>query len=97
MAPLAVGTHPNIVYLSAPPGSGGAAPVTLIRYDVTTASRTEILKSAGDQAQVSPDGQWILFVSSVPDRAAISAVRVDGEKRQVLYCTPANGWISGLQ
>ncbi len=97
MAPLAVGTHPNIVYLSAPPANGGAVPVTLIRYDVTTASRTEILKSGGDQAQMSPDGQWILFVSSVQDQAAITAVRVDGERRQVLYCTPANGQIGGLQ
>jgi len=37
-------------------------------------------------AQVSTDGQWILFVAGFSDHSAIQLVRLDGQYLQTLYC-----------
>ncbi len=61
-ATLALGAHPNIVYIVNGPTHLG----TLKRYDVTTGAKTEIVNLANtsiSSAQLSADGQWILFVA----------------------------------
>ncbi len=92
MATLALGNHPNIVYIvNGPSGLG-----TLKRYDVTTGAKTEIVNLTGtyiSEAQVSADGQWILFTSIVGKQAKLQLIRMDGQGLQTLYCptTASNG------
>jgi dipeptidyl aminopeptidase/acylaminoacyl peptidase len=90
MRPLALGNHPNIVYIfnqgTAPSGSSFAE---LKRYDVTTGSKTTIVHLPGviiTEAQVSNDGQWILFNSNTGNASEIQMVRMDGQGLQTLLC-----------
>lgn len=81
MPPVRVGNHQNIVYLSQQDNAS-----MLRRYDVTTGSTTTILQTSPiQQANISPDGQWILLISQY----TIQLVRVDGQLLQTLYCAPA--------
>jgi eukaryotic-like serine/threonine-protein kinase len=87
MPPMTAGNHPNIVYLSQEVNSS-----MLQRYDITTASTRTILQtnatSVIQEANVSPDGQWVLFTSKMQDQFAIQLIRMDGQQLQTLYCTP---------
>jgi hypothetical protein len=88
MPPLTAGNHPNLVYVSQQDGSS-----ILQRYDVTTGSLQTILQTHAtetiQEANVSPDGQWVLLVSRLQDQFALQLVRVDGQYLQTLYCAPA--------
>jgi hypothetical protein len=89
--PLVLGTHQNIIYFenASPDGTSG----TLKRYDVTTHQATDIVKKPDAyilEAQVSADGQWVLFISSVNGQPALQMVRMDGQGLQTLYCAPSN-------
>lgn len=92
LAPLALGTHPTIVYIVTTPGASTSVPssTTLYRYDVTTGAKTPILQLTNEgisQAQVSADGQWVLFVSSTASISGrLQLVRMDGQGLQTLYC-----------
>ena len=69
--PMALGHHQNIVYILNEGSSDNPTFGILKRYDVTTGSKTEIVKMANtsiDEAQVSADGQWILFLAHVAGR-----------------------------
>jgi hypothetical protein len=85
LAPLALGNHQTIVYIAATQGA-----TTLYRYDVITGVKTQILQVMNEtinEAQISADGQWILFVSgtaSAPGR--LQLIRMDGQGLQTLYC-----------
>jgi len=90
MSPLVLGSHPNVVYifnqLTSTAGSGFAE---LKRYDVVTGSKTVIVHLPGviiTEAQVSNDGQWILFNSLTPADSEIQMVRMDGAGLQTLLC-----------
>jgi len=91
---LILGKHQNLVYTeNADTGSGGGAPGILKRYDVITHQTTQIVQLATtsiSNAQISTDGQWILFTSQVNGRAAIQMIRMDRQGLQTLYCAPAN-------
>lgn len=93
LANLALGSHPNIVYTVNQ--FQGATPTptsaTLKRYDVTTGAITDIIKVNGNisYAQVSTDGQWVLFVSAASLTSGtqmLQLVRMDGQGLQTLYC-----------
>ncbi len=63
---------------------------TLKRYDLTSGTKTEIIKLAHvsiDAAQVSADGQWLLFVSNTGTQQKLQAIRLDGQDLQTLYCS----------
>ena len=88
MAALALGSHPNIVYIVNGPTHLG----TLKRYDVTTGAKTEIVNLANtniSSAQLSADGQWILFVAISGRQAKLQLIRVDGQGLQTLLCATA--------
>jgi hypothetical protein len=75
---------------------------TLKRYDVVTGAKVEIVKLANTSifgAQVSDDGQWLLFQDQIAGQAAMQLVRMDGQDLQTLYCQPlgSQGIISGMQ
>src|ERR687883_238293 len=66
LRPLRLGGDQNIVYVynEVPPTTSTAFP-HLRRYDVVTGHKTELPVKEGlsiEQAQVSADGQWVLFV-----------------------------------
>jgi hypothetical protein len=89
MPPLALGVHQNIVYIvnefqGQTPTNG-----TLKRLDVASGTKTEIVKNANtsiSDAQVSADGQWIIFVSVTTKQDKLQMVRMDGQALQTLYC-----------
>ncbi len=76
---LALGTHQNIVYSVDEfrrniGGVNSPTVGTLKRYDVATGLKTEIVKISGvdiRDAQVSADGQWLLFVAIAGTQAKL--------------------------
>jgi eukaryotic-like serine/threonine-protein kinase len=85
---LTLGTHPTIVYIV---NEGLPTPTfgTLKRYDVVTGAKVEIVKMAGtsiSEAQVSANGQWLLFVAHVSGQVKLQLIRMDGKFLQTLYC-----------
>ena len=88
-APLVLGSHQNIVYLFNQGGASGSAEIK--RYDVSTGKKVIIVNVPNinlSYAQISPDGQWILFTIPVgmAGERALQLVRMDGQGRQTLYC-----------
>jgi hypothetical protein len=87
---LALGSHQNIVYIvDEYPANNTIG--TLKRYDITTGNKTEIVKLNGMavlSAQISSDGQWILF-TAIPQNGPtrLQLVRMDGQGLQTLYCS----------
>ncbi len=96
-APLLSGSHQHIIYTlnrgtyDAP--SGG----NLMRYNAQTGQKTILLSVTNAhiyEAQVSADGQWILFVTttgSTDRQTKLQALRMDGQGLQTLYCAPGFG------
>src|SRR5207244_3345924 len=66
-------------------------------YDVTTGHKSVLVTSglSIEHAQVSADGQWVLFLSQVDPRgdrqhdSMLQLIRIDGQGLQTLYCLPA--------
>lgn len=106
MNPLALGKDQNVVYIfnEVPPHTSTAFG-HLKRYDVTTKQKTVIVTSgiAIQRAQVSADGQWVLFLSTPDPRAdsqhsaLFQLVRMDGKGLQTLYCTVASVQVTNIQ
>ena len=103
MRPLALGHDQDLVYIyNEVPQNTTTSAGHLRRFDATTGQKTDIVTSGLriDQAQVSADGQWVLFLS-IPDprgdsqhSAMLQLVRMDGQGLQTLYCFP-NATYSG--
>ena len=101
---LALGQLQNLVYIyNEVPQNTSIAFGHLRRYDVSNGHKAEIASSGVsiDQAQISADGQWVLFLS-IPDArgdkehsAMLQLVRMDGAGLQTLYCFPTAKY-SGL-
>jgi eukaryotic-like serine/threonine-protein kinase len=99
MRPLALGNDPNIAYIFNQVGELNSSSffAELKRYDVTTGSKAVIVHLPDthiSEAQVSADGQWLLFVSNVSQPAPaegveeLQLVRMDGQGLQTLFCAP---------
>ena len=101
-APLMLGTHPNVVYIVNEGTSAHPTFGTIKRReaDPTITNGVEISKMANTaigEAQVSKDGQWVLFVANTNGQSELRLVRVDGQGLQTLYCAPANQTIRSSQ
>ncbi len=94
MPTLALGNHQNAIYIVNEFQAQTPTFGTLKRLDVKTGTKTEIMKIAGisiSDAQISADGQWILFVSVTANQDKLQLVRMDGQALQTLYCaSPAS-------
>ena len=96
-APLALGSHQNIIYTLNQGTYDAPTHAKLIRYDVQTGRKAELLnvnKAHIYEAQVSADGQWVLFVTttgSVGRQSKLQMLRLDGQGLQTLYCAPDFG------
>ncbi len=99
LAPLALGPHQNIIYLFNQSPSPENFTGELKRYDVSTGHKVIIVtsaKSSIDEAQLSADGQWILFLTHISSgEPALQLVRMDGQGLQTLYCS--NKGLLGIQ
>lgn len=103
MRPLSLGKHQNLVYIyNEVPLNTSTADGQLKRYDTVTGQKTIIAISGLSitDAQVSADGQWILFLSQIDPRGdskhsyVLQLVRMDGQGLQTLYCFPNNQFVS---
>ena len=99
MPSMTLGTHATIVYIVNESTAG-----TLKRYDVVTGAKVEIVKLANtsiNSAQLSANGQWLLFVSGQPINGAsllkLQLVRMDGQYLQTLYCSSAQQGLQEVQ
>lgn len=92
MPALKQGLRSELVYIANNgTASGGTSFSNLWSYDVLSESHTLIVDLQNaiiTNAQVSNDGQWVLFVSETPINAQIQLVRLDGQDLQTLYCAP---------
>lgn len=96
MSPLALGSNQNLVYIyNEVPQNTSTAYGHLRRYDMTNGQKTDITTSGIQilQAQVSSDGQWVLFLSMPDPRGGLNVVmlqlvRMDGQGLQTLMCLP---------
>jgi len=100
-APLALGSPANVVYVynQGPGSTPHPLAGTLKRYDLTTRSKTDILhvqQASIESAQISTDGQWVLFTTLVSGRSALQLVRMDGQGLQTLYCSASGEQIGAV-
>jgi hypothetical protein len=99
-APLVLGQDPTIVYIVNEGTSNAPTFGTVKRYDTSTGQKVEINKTANtriDDAQVSADGQWVLFTAHVAGQSELRAVRMDGQGLQTLFCAQSGFHIFGAQ
>ena len=107
-APLVLGSHQNIVYffnqgISNQEGTTTGFTGEIKRYDASTGKKVIIVNapisiSGIDEAQISPDGQWILFTIQVSlEEVALQLVRMDGQGLQTLYCSPTSDFFGFIQ
>ena len=92
MQALTLGSHNNIAYIVNQGSQSSPTLGTLKRYDTVTGNKTEILNLSQtyiSEAQLSADGQWILFVAVANNQAKLQLVRLDGKMLQTLYCPAA--------
>jgi hypothetical protein len=98
--PLTLGNHQVLSYVYNQ-NTGEQGDYTAIRlYDITDGSKTDIIKLYNATtllyAQISKDGQWILFAAQIANETKIQLVRVDGQDLQTLYCSTASQSVSDL-
>lgn len=101
MYPLKLGTARTIVYLTNAGTSGDASALaTLHSYNTVTGATTEIKQISGasiGEAQISDDGQWVLFAATINGQDELRLVRMDGQGMQTLLCAPSGWDIRGSQ
>jgi serine/threonine protein kinase len=106
LSPLALGNHQNFIYIVNEGTFDHPTFGTVKRKDVTaylqnpTLQGIEISKMSGvyiSEAQVSQDGQWVLFTAKVNGNYQLRMVRVDGQGLQTLYCATPGTIIAATQ
>lgn len=86
------GNHPNIIYIVNEGTINTPIFGTVKRHDIITGQSIEIIKTANTrviEAQVSADGQWVLYNAIIGGQDELRLVRVDGQDVQTLLCAPA--------
>ncbi|GER88072.1 hypothetical protein KDW_22340 [Dictyobacter vulcani] len=85
--------HQSMFYLlKSSTHSGHNSTDAFIRYDMQTEQKSTLAGLPGasiDTAQLSPDGEWIVFVSEFAYNSQLQLMRVDGQLLQTLYCYPS--------
>ncbi len=97
LAPLVLGSQQNLVYTV---NEFNPLQGTVKRRQVGAVHGVEIVKMPNvtiSEAQVSQDGQWVLFSVMLGKQYQIRMVRVDGQGLQTLYCAPVGSIILNSQ
>ena len=94
------GNHPNIIYVVNEGTINAPTFGTVKRHDIITGKGIEIIKTANTrviEAQVSADGQWVLYNAIIAGQDELRLIRVDGQDAQTLLCAPAGQSIFSSQ
>ncbi|MEO8971904.1 MAG: protein kinase, partial [Ktedonobacteraceae bacterium] len=86
------GNHPNIIYVVNEGTINAPTYGTVKRHDIITGNSTEIIKTPNTrivEAQVSYNGQWVLYNAIIAGQDELRLIRVDGQDAQTLLCAPA--------
>lgn len=101
LAPLHAGQNATIVYIvNESDASGNATFGTIKIFNTVSGKKTELTKASSTrvtEAQVSNDGEWVLFAALVKNRSELRIVRLDGQGLQTLLCAPEGMTIRGSQ
>ncbi len=100
MPPLALGTHPNVVFFTNRNSNQASLSGLLERYDTVTQKSADVIRMPGvkiEEAQLSSDGQWILFIAYVTDHDELRLVRIDGQHLQTLLAAPPYAGLNSAQ
>lgn len=82
----------EVVYVQQTEVQAGSADA-LMSYNAETGmtTRIKVLPDVNvSSAQISPDGQWIVFVASSAHQSQLQLLRIDGSLLQTLYCMPTS-------
>ncbi len=96
-APLVSSAHQDIIYILNLGTYDAPSSGNLMRYDAQTGQKAALMSVVNAhiyEAQVSADGQWVLFVTttgSTNRQTKLQAVRMDGQGLQTLYCAAGFG------
>lgn len=91
MPPITLGTHANVVFFTSSNPNRSNLAGLLERYDTVMQQSATIASMPGvkiEEAQLSSDGQWILFIAYVTDHDELRLVRIDGQHLQTLLAAP---------
>lgn len=92
---LLLGKAPTIVYLVNTKDADGTPTSGAIKsYNTVTGAQTTVLEmdqAMIGEAQISNDGQWVLFAVTINGQDQLRMVRMDGQGLQTLLCAPI-GW-----
>ncbi len=94
MEPLVLGSHANLVYVYNVGTADAPGTAFLKRYDTVTGTKTTIVTLSNTyiaNAQVSTDGEWVLFTAITNGQAMLQMIRMDGQGLQTLYCASPEG------
>ncbi len=98
---LVSGNNPTIVYIvDESDANGNPTYGTIKLFDTVNGQKTELAKASNTsvtEAQVSNDGQWVLFSALVAKQSELRLVRMDGQGLQTLICAPAGATIKDAQ
>jgi serine/threonine protein kinase len=101
LAALSLGHDPTIVYIVNESDARGNPTFGTIKiYNTVTGAKKELAKTSSTEvteAQVSNDGQWVLFVATVAGVSELRLVRLDGQGLQTLLCAPSGVTIRDSQ
>ncbi len=100
MPPLALGTHPNVIYFLTRSSSRTSFNGVLRRYDTMTRQSADVVSMPGvkiEEAQLSHDGQWVLFIAYATDHDELRIVRIDGQRLQTLLVAPPYAGLTAAQ
>jgi hypothetical protein len=101
MNPLVLGSDQNIIYIADQGTLDNPISAAIERHDVTNGAQSvEIIRMPQtyiEEAQVSQNGQWILFTAKVAGQFELRMVRVDGQSLQTLLCASPQNTIFGTQ
>ena len=100
LPPISVGTHPNVVFFTSDNSNRSNLDGLLERYDTVTRQSVTIASMPGvkiEEAQLSSDGQWVLFIAYVTDHDELRLVRIDGQHLQTLLAAPPYAGLHNAQ
>lgn len=100
-AHLVLGQQPTLVYIVNEHDSSGNPTFGTVKvFNLATGKKTELIKTNStvvDEAQVSNDGEWVLFAATIAGRSQLRLVRLDGTGLQTLFCAAAGTTIHASQ
>ncbi|QBD81705.1 serine/threonine protein kinase [Ktedonosporobacter rubrisoli] len=101
MPPFISGKNPNLAYIVDEGTSDKPLAATLKLRDVTSdLPAQDIIRLPTayiSEAQLSRDGQWVLFTVQIAGQMQLRLIRVDGLAQQTLYCAPVHSSITHSQ